>query len=637
MAEEKEVLLADQLVVGKKRALDEEGSDVSSYQYFSSQRNAKEAVLITSDKAIGEYTPHHEEDSFLQVQQSPPELSKQNSAAATTISSPVAGGGRRHAANGVAGSRRSSVTRISDGSLTGAKLNYKDAKIRPLMTVAFMTFFSSYFVMSITTGFIPQIAQQEPYNLSESVIGLIFALFQLAQAVISPLAGYLCNKYSRFPVLMLGVVFQTIGTMVFAVSSSALGFGISRSIQGVGAGFMSVAGLALLVSNVENLEDALGFQEVITAGGFIVSVSLGSAIYSSFGFVWVFVLTSVLNFIVLGYGAFSWMCSKEHWIIYDRAEPLDKPQGSVTETEEEGDAGRVSASARLSLASPPTKVFYNYVLLICMVAAFQAFFSIAAVDPILGPHMQSSVGVSTAVIGLLFAASDIFNVIGSMLGSTISEMISNKSTAVLGLFLTGVSFCLLGPVPYLDQLFTTPALSWFALSSGGILYGFGLALAIIPLVPMMKDSVDDKLREFFRKTRNQTVSNKQDENAYVNSMDDQASNFVSAVFNTTSAIGQVVGPIAAGALVEFLPKRREITCHEEIEGVNCVNGYQWTSFLFAVGCFIIAAFVQILVPKDEKSEEEIHDQKVRDVTEETTALISAENETDETEELGTDI
>jgi DHA1 family bicyclomycin/chloramphenicol resistance-like MFS transporter len=447
-----------------------------------------------------------------------------------------------------------------------SKLKLNDPKLRPLVLITYLTMFGWNAIMTVITGFFPQVAERD-YELSMTSIGFVFAAFQLGMTVVSPVAGKLCDAYGRMRVLIGGSVMQILGTVVFMVSGAAPGFLLGRLIQGIGAGMVSVAGMALLVANVENLEDASGYIEVTTAVGFMAASSAGSLIYATMGWAWVFLIIGFFNIFVLGYTIYSWTKNSAMWAKYDRISPAD----SVDE---------IAASPMDMTAT--WRVYLNRSLVVCAIASVQTSITIAAVDPILGPHMEKSLGVSTAAVGVLFATPDIFNVLASLYFPSISERIPLKTTAVLGCVFSAISFWMWGPLPYVDVFLNNSVFTWFSMAVGGVFYGLGLAFSIIPLIPMMKNSLDAQMKKF---SQGDDISEAEEE---------RASNYVSATFNTGSSFGQVIGPILAGVLMQFLPSRREITCSETL-GEECISGYQWTSFFLGLASAACAVLMQMMV------------------------------------------
>ena len=78
----------------------------------------------------------------------------------------------------------------------------------------------------------------------------------------------------------------------------------------------------------------------------------------------------------------------------------------------------------------------------------------------------------------------------------------------------------------------------------------------------------------------------------------QAANAVSSVFQSSIAIGESLGPLIAGFLVDRMPQTMEVTCRISQSPTGCQSGYQWTTLALSLFCGMVATVLLIFLPAD---------------------------------------
>ncbi len=73
------------------------------------------------------------------------------------------------------------------------------------------------------------------YQASPVLVGIILGIYGLTQASLQIPFGYLSDKYGRKPMLVFGLLLFLVGSIVAALSDSAMGLVIGRALQGMGA------------------------------------------------------------------------------------------------------------------------------------------------------------------------------------------------------------------------------------------------------------------------------------------------------------------------------------------------------------------------------------------------------------------
>jgi MFS family permease len=481
----------------------------------------------------------------------------------------------------------SAVTSVDDTAVQGPK-RYKltDPSVRPLMALVYLSVFSGTFISAMGTAFFPQVAQSD-FDISNQYIGIVFAVFPAVITVISPGVAYVCNKIGRMPVLCFGTLVEIIGTAMFGLSSSFTGFCIARAVTGFGAACSEVSSMALLVSNVENLNEALGLQEILSGMGFMFGAPIGAGLYSLLGFGWVFFANAIVLAMLLTYAILEWRVNAAKWKMYEadkvRADDahanIEGDDAFQTEEEVQNNQNELSKEQRDALPPMPPMVLMDRVMVPSAISIAVLFFILASTEPILAPHIQELLNLKTSVVGLLYAVPSILYAVLAGFTGEVSRRITAKTTLSLGLFLMGVSMVLCGPAPYLDQI-NSPVAAWGFLMASFVLMGIGLALGFVPGVPLMREGADKRVH--FNRNRYKV------EEKFI-------SNFVSGAFNSAASFGQVVGPLAAGFTMESVPQRRQITCEDPNEE-NCFSGIQWTCTIFGGVAFLTFVMFQLVVP-----------------------------------------
>jgi MFS family permease len=115
------------------------------------------------------------------------------------------------------------------------------------------------------------------YGASPFVVGLLMAIFALAQMIAAPLWGRVSDRLGRRPVILISQALAAVAYVVFAFAPSVLFLLLSRFLQGVGSGSTSV--ISAYVSDSVGPEErakALGWITACTSAGVMVGPAIGS-------------------------------------------------------------------------------------------------------------------------------------------------------------------------------------------------------------------------------------------------------------------------------------------------------------------------------------------------------------------------
>ena len=109
---------------------------------------------------------------------------------------------------------------------------------RPLLVI-FLTIFVNLVGFGIIVPLLPFYA--ETFGAPPLVIGLLFAVFSLAQLVAGPVLGDLSDRYGRRPVLVLSLAGTVISFVMFALAQSLTMLFLARIVDGLSGGSISTA------------------------------------------------------------------------------------------------------------------------------------------------------------------------------------------------------------------------------------------------------------------------------------------------------------------------------------------------------------------------------------------------------------
>ena len=163
-----------------------------------------------------------------------------------------------------------------------------------------------------------------------------------------------------------------------------------------------------------------------------------------------------------------------------------------------------------------------FVLGIC--AQILVFGGVAFSQPTLALHLDTYEGFTKFWIGMYFAIPAIAYIVNTLLVSSYCKVFSRRGVIFFGLACFSISIFLLGTSPMLG-IIDNPK----TILTGLILLGFSAAMISIPLIPEVISSVEIQFPDLVGEDLN---------------------NFISGCFNSGMGVGEALGPIASGILVE---------------------------------------------------------------------------------------
>jgi multidrug resistance protein len=165
-------------------------------------------------------------------------------------------------------------------------------KKTPLLLI-FLTVFIDLLGFGILIPILPTFATKE-LGLEEAAIGIVIAIYSLTQLFFNPLFGKLSDKYGRRPVIVVSLLLNASGYILFSFTHSYLMLLLSRIIAGIGGSSIGVA--QAYIADVTTREErskgmgligaafGLGFVFGPLIGGFLAKYGYAITGYAAAGF-----------------------------------------------------------------------------------------------------------------------------------------------------------------------------------------------------------------------------------------------------------------------------------------------------------------------------------------------------------------
>eukprot|EP00947_MAST-08B_sp_MAST-8B-sp1_P002192 g2192.t1 len=373
----------------------------------------------------------------------------------------------------------------------------------------YLATFAQALLISVIVPFFPVVAA-EKWQISEDVVGLIFALFPGTLTLASPICVRLCGAIGRHNTMYVGFLVMIAGTISFAFGDTAWVFAASRSVQGLGAAGILVAGTAMLSAQFPTRTGAMmGMQGAVGGIGFMLGPLLGGFLYelgggggdgggtnnnaningtsgtadatghdSMAGFRLPFFV--VAGFSLLIFAPMPVLVRMAVW----RGGPrfrIPKPDGHEQE------------------ALNTIRAIFNVHTMLATLGVVLGIMIPGFIDPTLAPQLGKTLGLREGAVGALFMLpAAAFALCGGLSGAGTDAGGSSK-LLIAGSAVGCLGFLLLGPAWILEGAFPARADEpdtgvWVATVAGLMLLGAAAALLSVPAMPAMLQSVQDRLR-----------------------------------------------------------------------------------------------------------------------------------------------
>lgn len=142
------------------------------------------------------------------------------------------------------------------------------------------------------------------YGASALLVGLLVSAFSIAQLACAPWWGRLSDRYGRRPVILGGLGISALSYVVFAFAGSWQLLLLSRVVQGIGGGTISVVSAYVAdASPPAQRTKALGWLTTVTSLGWLSGAALGSLLVTLGGERAPGLFTAALSLVVAGFAA----------------------------------------------------------------------------------------------------------------------------------------------------------------------------------------------------------------------------------------------------------------------------------------------------------------------------------------------
>lgn len=182
-------------------------------------------------------------------------------------------------------------------------------KSKTSLSLIFLTVFIDLLGFGILIPILPSFAIKE-LGVDEAAIGIAIALYSFIQFIFNPILGRLSDKHGRKPIIVMCLLINALGYVIFAFTSSYLILLVSRIVAGVGGSSIAVAQAYIAdVTTKENRSKGmgligsafgLGFVFGPLIGGFLsklgyMETGLGAATFSFIAFIVTMILLPESN------------------------------------------------------------------------------------------------------------------------------------------------------------------------------------------------------------------------------------------------------------------------------------------------------------------------------------------------------
>ncbi|MFC2103023.1 MFS transporter [Bacteroidota bacterium] len=156
-------------------------------------------------------------------------------------------------------------------------------KSRSSLSLIFLTVFVDLLGFGILIPILPSFAKHE-LLVDEAAIGIVIAVYSFVQFLFNPILGRLSDKYGRKPVIVVSLLVNAAGYVIFAFTTSYLVLIIARVIAGIGGSSIAVAQAYIAdVTTKENRSKGMGIIGSAFGLGFVFGPLIGGFL-SSYGY-----------------------------------------------------------------------------------------------------------------------------------------------------------------------------------------------------------------------------------------------------------------------------------------------------------------------------------------------------------------
>jgi DHA1 family tetracycline resistance protein-like MFS transporter len=162
-----------------------------------------------------------------------------------------------------------------------------------LSATGFVTSFGSY----IVAANLPAYSRETGAGLI--AIGILIALYDVAEIMIKPLGGLLSRRWGQWSILRAGLVLFALASGIYLILPPQWLI-LIRLLQGAGAAFFSVMSLTLLIRHFRDQKGmALGIYGAVKNSGYVLAPTIGGILVYLSDFQSVFILCLAVGLLVI--------------------------------------------------------------------------------------------------------------------------------------------------------------------------------------------------------------------------------------------------------------------------------------------------------------------------------------------------
>ncbi len=294
-------------------------------------------------------------------------------------------------------------------------------KNRTPLFLIFITVFIDLLGFGILIPILPTFATKE-LHVNETAIGIAIAVYSFVQLFFNPILGKLSDKYGRKPLIVISLLLNAFGYVIFAFTHTYLVLIISRIVGGIGGSSIGVAQAYIAdVTTKENRAKGMGLIGAAFGLGFVFGPMFGG-ILSKFGYE----LTGFAS------ASFSFLACLVSMLLLPESH--------------HGRDREMKIGKKLLDIAAMKKVFRNNELAILIIVAFTLTFSVANIYGTFALLGYKVYNLSDLQNGYLFGIIGLVSALvqGGLL-NIISKYLNNKELIIIG---TALMMIGMAAVPY---------------------------------------------------------------------------------------------------------------------------------------------------------------------------------------------
>ncbi|CAM9724922.1 unnamed protein product [Pylaiella littoralis] len=352
------------------------------------------------------------------------------------------------------------------------------------------------------------------FGSTSTQVGMIMAAYPAVNLATSPLVGWIMNRWGRLRSLFAGLVILTVATALYGMASSVSWLYIASGLHGASLSFIHVSSLGLLSAFPDRITESMAGIEIWSGVAQILGPPLGCLVVPYGGVSSVFLLVAMFP-VGLVFFAPSIM----------RTVRSIKGVGDSG-----GDMGLAGASGSFSM----WKVARNRGVLAGAFVTAYNYGIIGFLEVTLAPHLAITLSTSPRTIGFVLVLPNVLYTLTAAKAEDIVDRHGVRRTLLLGLCIMSMSLVLYGPSPVLAPALVTRGAARGAIGVGLLAFQVGSALASVPAFTAMQGGVAG--------------------------MGMGADDMVASAHAMAIGVGEVIGPMLGGYVVELLPKSPAFAC-----------------------------------------------------------------------------